>query len=37
MNGDFLVAFDDTPDGSRDVYGHLWGNRVYLPLVLRRA
>lgn len=35
-NGDFLVAFDDTRDGSRDVYGHLWGTRVYLPLALRR-
>ena len=35
-DGDFLVAFDDTPDGSRDVYGLLWGTRVYLPLVLRR-
>jgi hypothetical protein len=34
-NGDFLVAFDDTRDGSRDVYGHLWGTRVYLPLVTR--
>jgi hypothetical protein len=35
--GDFLVAFDDLPPegGIREVYGRLWGNRVYLPLVLR--
>jgi hypothetical protein len=36
--GDFLVAFDDEPPGAtlgRDIYGQLWGNRVYMPLVLR--
>jgi hypothetical protein len=35
-HGDFLVAFDDLPPGGgiREVYGRLWGNRVYLPLVL---
>jgi hypothetical protein len=35
--GDFLVAFDRAPFGTRDIYGQLWGNRtyVYLPLVLR--
>jgi hypothetical protein len=38
--GDFLVGFDaepplvSAPDG---VYGRLWGNRVYLPLVVRNA
>jgi hypothetical protein len=36
--GDFLVAFDDGPPGAtldRNIYGRLWGNRVYLPLALR--
>jgi hypothetical protein len=37
--GDFLVAFDDTewvgPTPYRGVYGQLWGNHVYMPLVLR--
>lgn len=35
--GDFLVAYDDPPPWSmnRNVYGRLWGNRVYLPLVVR--
>jgi len=35
--GDFLVAFDRAPFGTRDIYCQLWGNRtyVYLPLVLR--
>jgi hypothetical protein len=36
--GDFLVAFDAQPvmtADPRQVYGQLWGNRVYLPLVLR--
>jgi hypothetical protein len=35
--GDFLVAFDDLPPEGliREVYGRLWGNRVYLPLVLK--
>jgi hypothetical protein len=35
--GDYMVLFDDqtllaTP---RDIFGQLWGNRVYLPLVVR--
>ena len=36
--GDFLVAFDDDPaaTGNVDIYGRLWGNRAYVPLVLRR-
>jgi hypothetical protein len=35
--GDFFVAFQDaSADGSSyDIYGHLWGIRVYLPLVLK--
>lgn len=34
--GDFLVAFDRAPFGSRDIYGQLWGSiRVYLPLVVQ--
>jgi hypothetical protein len=34
--GDFLVAFDalPVPATGRDAYGRLWGNRVYIPLVL---
>ena len=37
--GDYLIAFDDnealgTPN--RGIYGRLWGDRVYLPLALRR-
>jgi len=37
-HGDFLVAFDDDPSMSSnmDIYGRLWGNRVYVPLVVRR-
>ena len=36
--GDFLVAFDDDPWTANDwdIYGRLWGDRVYLPGVLRR-
>lgn len=34
--GDFLVAFDDEVSDS-GIYGRLWGNRVYLPLVLRNT
>jgi hypothetical protein len=31
--GDFLVVFQDNPLlPDRDVYGRLWGNRLYLPL-----
>jgi hypothetical protein len=35
--GDFLVAWQDQPMGATNtnIYGQLWGNRVYLPLVLR--
>jgi hypothetical protein len=34
--GDFLIAWQDTPVGStnNDIFGSLFGNRVYLPLVL---
>lgn len=34
--GDFLVAFDDKRHATRDIYGQLWGRRVYLPIALRR-
>ncbi len=35
-SGDFLVVYDDQPLlGDRGIYGRLWGNRIYLPLVLR--
>jgi hypothetical protein len=33
--GDFLVVFDRSPFSTRDIYGQLWGIRLYLPLVLR--
>lgn len=33
--GDFLVAFDDQLTGDREIYGRLWGSRLYLPCVLR--
>jgi len=34
--GDFLMAFEDTINGGySDIWGKLWGNRLYLPLVLR--
>jgi hypothetical protein len=36
--GDYLVAFDDNETfGSftRGIYGRLWGNRTYLPLLVR--
>jgi hypothetical protein len=37
-HGDFLIAFQQQPAGSdKGVFGQLWGNRVYLPLVLRNA
>jgi hypothetical protein len=35
--GDFLVAFEDAPSLTQDIHGHLWGSRVYLPLVVRNA
>jgi hypothetical protein len=35
--GNYLVAFEDTPSGgSVNVYGHMWGDRIYLPLVMRQ-
>ncbi|MBU0510087.1 MAG: hypothetical protein KJ638_00090 [Chloroflexi bacterium] len=35
--GDFFIAWQDQPVFFTDtnIYGQLWGNRVYLPLVLR--
>jgi hypothetical protein len=33
--GEFLVVFDRSPFSTRDIYGQFWGNRVYLPLVVR--
>jgi hypothetical protein len=34
--GDFLIVFDDpTLIGDHNIYGRLWGNRLYLPLVMR--
>ncbi len=35
--GDFLVAFDDQPPlpTGRDIWGQLWGNRIYLPILTR--
>jgi hypothetical protein len=35
----FLLAFDAVPppySTARNIYGHLWGSRVYLPLVVRK-
>lgn len=36
--GDHMVVFDDQTflATTRDIYGQLWGNRVYMPLVVRR-
>jgi hypothetical protein len=34
-NGEFLVTFDDPLSSVRKVYGILWGDRVYLPLLKR--
>lgn len=31
---DFFVAFTNWPNAMCEIYGHLWGHRVYLPLVL---
>lgn len=31
--GDFLLAFHDKLAGNYDIFGRLWGNRLYLPLV----
>jgi hypothetical protein len=38
-NGDFLITCDEKWDwtSKRGVWGILWGNRVYLPLVLRNT
>ncbi len=35
--GDFLTAFKDTPllASDADIYGQLWGNRLYLPVTKR--
>ena len=34
--GDFLVAFEDEPPAANvNLYGALWGRRVYLPLLLK--
>jgi len=35
--GDFLTAWQDQPISATDtdIYGNLWGNRLYLPIVLR--
>ncbi len=36
LPGSFLVVYDDQPLlGDRGIYGRLWSNRIYLPLVLR--
>jgi len=35
--GSYLVAFEDTPPmGSISMYGHMWGNRIYLPSVMQK-
>jgi hypothetical protein len=37
--GDFLVTFDDNEvfgTSTRGIYGRLWGNRIFLPLVLKQ-
>jgi hypothetical protein len=33
--GGFLIALQDKLAGNYDIYGRLWGNRLYLPLVLK--
>ena len=35
--GDFMISFDDQEllATNRDIFGQLWGNRVYLPLVVK--
>jgi hypothetical protein len=35
--GDYLIVWQDQPLSAtnRDIYGQLWGNRVYVPLVQR--
>jgi len=35
--GDFLVGWQDQPLSATNtnLYGQLWGNRVYLPLVVK--
>lgn len=32
---DILIAFEEYASGETDIFGVLWGNRMYLPLVLR--
>jgi hypothetical protein len=36
--GGFVVVFDEDPSmgGNRDIFGRLWGARVYAPLVIKR-
>lgn len=35
-HGEYLVVFDDlTLTANRDIYGRLWGNRIYVPMVRR--
>jgi hypothetical protein len=35
--GDYLVTCQDqTPGYNFDIFGYLWGNRIFLPLVLRQ-
>ncbi|MBN1535670.1 MAG: hypothetical protein JW908_02975 [Anaerolineales bacterium] len=36
--GDFLVVWQDQPLGltNTNIYGQLWGHRIYLPIVIRR-
>jgi hypothetical protein len=35
--GDFMTLFDDTElaSSNSNIYGQLWGNRIYLPFVLK--
>jgi hypothetical protein len=38
--GDFLITFDDNATfgtSNRGIYGWMWGDRVYLPLVMRET
>jgi hypothetical protein len=33
--GDMLIAYEEYASGETDIFGVLWGNRVYLPLLVR--
>ncbi|MBN2148270.1 MAG: hypothetical protein JW726_12835, partial [Anaerolineales bacterium] len=33
--GDMLIAFDEYASGEADILGVLWGNRTYMPLVVK--